>query len=175
MKEMREAFEAWHEVRRKEILRVAEEIRLQMIANGYSDSTVTAAEATFTAIERVTRNNDSFVIYQAAWQHCEAKAKQEALEQSAIQQAKIDSLQSEIERLTKCLVSANKEFELYERKYYLEVNKVENLTEEIERLHQPVSDEQIAEIHSELYSIYSEEEITYDDFAKTIRSILERK
>jgi len=93
--EMRAAFEKWHENRRNEILQVAEEIRLQMIAEGYSDSSVTAAEATYTAIERVTKNNDSFVIYQAAWQHSEAKA----LEQIALQQAKIDSLQQEIERL----------------------------------------------------------------------------
>ena len=135
--EMRAAFEKWHENRRNEILQVAEEIRLQMIAEGYSDSSVTAAEATYTAIERVTKNNDSFVIYQAAWQHSEAKA----LEQIALQQAKIDSLQ-----------------------------------QEIERLRQPVSDEQIEKILDvNMQWVAFRPKFTIERRNSEMRSILERK
>jgi len=54
-------------------------------------------------------------------------------------------------------------------------DRISELEAELDKARQLVSDEQIEAIHSEIYSIYSEEEITYDDFAKIIRSILERK
>jgi hypothetical protein len=82
-----------------------------------------------------------------------------------VQQAKIDSLQQELD----CALD-------YVKQYQSEIERLRQPVSGIsQQVAQCVSDEQIAEIHSELYSIYSEEEITYDDFAKTIRSILERK
>ena len=99
-------------------------------------------------------------ILQSVW---EASAK--------VQQAKIDRLQQEVERLTKCLVSANKEFEEFERKYYLEVNKVEDLTEQIERLRQPVSDFQLVS----LLRVLTNCELPMEETRLRINSILERK
>ena len=77
------------------------------------------------------------MIYQAAWQHSEAKA----LEQIALQQAKIDSLQ-----------------------------------QEIERLRQPVSDEQIEKILDvNMQWVAFRPKFTIERRNSEMRSILERK
>lgn len=43
--------------------------------------------------------------------------------------AALEALQAENERLTKCLIRANTHHEKFERQYYLELNKVEDLQE----------------------------------------------
>lgn len=97
--------------------------------------------------------------WKAAWQHCEAKA----LEQIAIQQAKIDDIQK---------------LGAYESGYRAGLErqqaKIDSLQQEIERLRQPVSDEQIDRVFNKCVDMYNDC-TDHKRFYKAVRRILERK
>jgi hypothetical protein len=72
--------------------------------------------------------------------------------------AALEALQAENERLTKCLIGANANHEQFERQYYLELNKVDDLTEvtaaqakRIAELESPLNPYERVDLQGKLY------------------------
>ena len=66
----------WHNARRERILAKQEELRAEMVAEGFSNSAATAAQALYSAIKVVDGVNDRD-IWKAAWNAAKATPSQE--------------------------------------------------------------------------------------------------
>lgn len=69
----------WHNARRERILAKQEELRAEMVAEGFSNSAATAAQALYSAIKVVDGVNDRD-IWKAAWNAAKAAPSQEPVE-----------------------------------------------------------------------------------------------